>query len=224
MTYPVAEIFPSIQGEGLWAGVPMTFIRLAGCNVGKPYTHEAQRSLALMPYQERCTDWSGNSFPCDTNYRKAGNYTVDALMAREDVSSARRVCITGGEPFLHDLMPLVDALVAAKKYVHIETSGTLHIPAAIARRSWIVMSPKAGYISESLTIADEVKVLVGTDFDEDKFVEAFGHLFDSNRLLISPVSDEHSLRKDTMARCMELCQKYKGIRLTLQLHKILCVR
>ncbi len=32
MTLVVAEIFDSLQGEGFWSGVPMTFVRLAGCN------------------------------------------------------------------------------------------------------------------------------------------------------------------------------------------------
>ena len=35
MLYPVAEVFHSIKGEGFWTGVPMKFIRLAGCTVGK---------------------------------------------------------------------------------------------------------------------------------------------------------------------------------------------
>ncbi|MCH2543374.1 MAG: 7-carboxy-7-deazaguanine synthase QueE, partial [Candidatus Atelocyanobacterium sp. ALOHA_A2.5_9] len=36
-TYPIAETFHSIQGEGAWTGVSAFFIRLAGCNVGCPW-------------------------------------------------------------------------------------------------------------------------------------------------------------------------------------------
>ena len=33
----VNEIFASIEGEGLWAGVPTTFIRLYGCTLHCSY-------------------------------------------------------------------------------------------------------------------------------------------------------------------------------------------
>jgi 7-carboxy-7-deazaguanine synthase len=33
-TYPVMEIFYTLQGEGAWAGHAAHFVRLAGCDVG----------------------------------------------------------------------------------------------------------------------------------------------------------------------------------------------
>lgn len=34
MKYPINEIFQTIQGEGVFTGVPAVFIRLQGCPVG----------------------------------------------------------------------------------------------------------------------------------------------------------------------------------------------
>ena len=33
-TYPIMEVFPTLQGEGKFTGHPAYFIRLAGCDVG----------------------------------------------------------------------------------------------------------------------------------------------------------------------------------------------
>ncbi|MCF1438544.1 MAG: 7-carboxy-7-deazaguanine synthase QueE, partial [Shewanella sp.] len=34
MLYPVNEVFETIQGEGVFTGVPAIFVRLQGCSVG----------------------------------------------------------------------------------------------------------------------------------------------------------------------------------------------
>src|SRR4051812_2738266 len=96
MTYPISEIFTSPQGEGLYTGMMMTFIRLAGCSVGRPYPKEkyvvlphcefkciggdpdmghgpncayAKSTHVLPIYTEQCTLYDGRTFACDTDYR-----------------------------------------------------------------------------------------------------------------------------------------------------------
>ena len=75
--YPISEIFTSPQGEGVYAGAMMTFIRLAGCTVGKPFPKEKYQSRkdpiegahnipGLAVYTEKCTLYDGREFACDT--------------------------------------------------------------------------------------------------------------------------------------------------------------
>jgi len=95
--YKVVEIFDSIQGEGIQIGTPMTFVRLAGCNL-------------------RCK-W------CDTKYAWEGG---EELSATDIAVRANQnyVCITGGEPLLQDLTELVETLKWSK-WITVETNGTI---------------------------------------------------------------------------------------------------
>lgn len=235
MEYNIAEIFDSVQGEGVWAGVPMTFIRLAGCTVGKPYTAAAREQLGLQVYQERCTDWSGMSFACDTNYRRSAKHTIEQLVAR--VGKMPRVCLTGGEPLMHDLEPLLTALHNAGKLVHLETSGTIHWKQNC--RAWVAVSPKQGWDKQFvLQWADELKILVGSEFNVLGFEREFqpalmGSVVNYGtgrgthgppfRISVQPVNGEHINDPDTLRQCLALTRTYTGLALSVQLHKYLGV-
>jgi len=104
----VSEIFYSIQGEGLLAGIPTVFVRLAGCPL-------------------RCR-W------CDTKYawdEKAGaRYTVAKIVRTVKQWPCKFVVITGAEPMINpDLPQLVKRLKASDKHITIETAGIAFIPA-----------------------------------------------------------------------------------------------
>lgn len=99
----VNEIFYSIEGEGIRAGMPCVFIRLFGCNLNCSY--------------------------CDTRYSCVGNEYKE--MAVEDIclAVARYQCpnvtVTGGEPLIHeDIYKLLRTLSDAGYYVNVETNGT----------------------------------------------------------------------------------------------------
>jgi organic radical activating enzyme len=116
MRYPLNEIFYSIQGEGYWTGTPMVFVRFAGCNY-------------------ECS-W------CDTNFSKNWSIDPDGLaeqIGRLSPKLPPRICLTGGEPCLHKLKPLLDRLW--QPAFHIETNGSLDHEAYIDR-AWITISPK----------------------------------------------------------------------------------
>jgi len=98
----VNEIFHSIQGEGLLAGTPSVFIRLAGC-----------------PLQ---CEW------CDTKYAWDANageeLPIPEVINKIDQWPCRYVVITGGEPMLNPQLPdLAKALKERNKHITIETSG-----------------------------------------------------------------------------------------------------
>lgn len=97
----VTEIFTSIEGEGIWVGIPTNFIRLAGCSI-------------------RCRT-------CDTKY----SWNDGKDMKSEEIisylnSKVKRVSITGGEP-LDQLKELGHLTNLLKKFgfnpINLETSG-----------------------------------------------------------------------------------------------------
>lgn len=116
MQYPIAEIFHSIQTEGPLQGEPATFVRLARCN-------------------KKCAF-------CDTDFTETHKRTVEEIL---EVATHRLVVITGGEPFLYDLAPLVAALHEDAHVVQIETNGSTSVKGEEAplRDAIIVCSPKA---------------------------------------------------------------------------------
>ena len=100
----IAEIFHSIQGEGLLAGVPSIFIRTSGCNL-------------------RC-EW------CDTPYAswkpEGPEMSVSEILKKISVWNCDHVVLTGGEPMIApDLPELATALKKQKKHITIETAGTI---------------------------------------------------------------------------------------------------
>lgn len=114
----IAEIYKSVQGEGLLTGTPSVFVRISGCNL-------------------RC--WF-----CDTPYaswRPEGrDYAVDEVIAEIEEWECGHVVLTGGEPMLFaELIPLAAALQLQGRHVTIETAGTLYLPAACDLMS---ISPK----------------------------------------------------------------------------------
>ena len=100
----IAEIFHSIQGEGLLAGVPSIFIRTSGCNL-------------------RC-HW------CDTPYAswkpEGPEMSVEEILEKISAWNCDHVVLTGGEPMVApDLSELAIALKKQKKHITIETAGTI---------------------------------------------------------------------------------------------------
>lgn len=102
----INEIFYSLQGEGLLAGVPGIFIRLAGCPL-------------------RCR-W------CDTKYAldpTAGEeLSIEKIVSQVIRWDCEFVVITGGEPMVNPQLPELAAELSKRgRHITIETAGIAFI-------------------------------------------------------------------------------------------------
>lgn len=106
-TARIIEVFPSIQGEGIYVGEPHLFVRFWNCNLGCQY--------------------------CDTDYRGAYTERTDEALLNEvkkQIESSgpfHAVSVTGGEPllwwrFLKEWLPQLKSL---GQRTYLETNGTL---------------------------------------------------------------------------------------------------
>lgn len=247
MTFPIAETFYSIQGEGVWAGTPMFFIRLAGCNVGKyaRATYPGPTDIPnpapfqlLHPEYATCTSFSGEQFICDTDYRVKERLTIEQIVAL--IPNTEHVVLTGGEPLMHkDIYELISALSGGYR-VHVETSGTIMIPYfRIDTDIWITCSPKMGFIHSNSVGINEYKFLVRNAADEEsmlKFIKL--HQIDTP-IFIQPIDEIIDPLKAQQERgweaihvqsiqqrdfAVDCVKRHPGWRLSVQLHKYLGVR
>lgn len=230
MTYPIAEIFHSLQGEGLFTGVPMMFCRLAGCNVGKyesPVGSGPLNVLRLHHLQHSiCTSALGEQFLCDTNYLKSESLATEEILVQ---CYEEHLCITGGEPLLHDLVPLIREAQRAGKMVHIETSGTLDLGVlhgTEASAPWVTCSPKQGFLAKNIVYVDEWKFVVGESFSLEAFDQAFPpETLGSKPVFLQAITNNvDQIDRESIQRVLEILQKRPHYRLSAQLHKFLKLR
>lgn len=241
-------MFHSIQGEGVWAGTPMFFIRLAGCNVGKyiapldcPEDPPTQGAFQILhPEYATCTSFAGESFICDTDYRVKQRLTAEEII--DQLPPTQHIVLTGGEPFIHkDLLDLCNILyTATRAMIHIETSGTLLISDSFSNdQFWITCSPKWGFLKENPALISEYKFLVRGE-DDEKAVQAFIDLHDlvekidtiwiqpvDEVILTGAVPDHASVRFKTNQQrdfAINCVKRHPYWRLSVQMHKFLGVR
>ena len=77
VSYPIVEIFHSVQGEAFHTGVPHVFIRFGNCNL-------------------RC-EW------CDTDFLTYEEMELNDIVDKVLAYDCKRVIFTGGEPAMQDL-------------------------------------------------------------------------------------------------------------------------
>lgn len=205
----VQEIFPTIQGEGLFVGWSAVFLRLGGCNL-------------------QCLF-------CDTEFDNYQAVSIDEIIKKiqqfsynENQQKVRKlVVITGGEPMLQPIELLCQTLITNGFLVQIETNGTFYrkLPSEVK----IICSPKNNQ-NKTLQVQSwwknsisAFKFVVSKNFlGYDKiFYDLVGF---NVPIYVQPI-DENCVKKnsDNLNLALDICNKY-GYILSLQTHKIIGVR
>jgi 7-carboxy-7-deazaguanine synthase len=139
-TLKVNKIFASIQGEGLQIGEPMVFLRLSGCNLN--------------------CEW------CDTQYHHEGTeMTIRSILSDILDFRIKTVFITGGEPTIQNIKPLIISLKKFGCYVILQTNGTCYDYETLLLPDFISVDfklPSSGNLSD----IEILKVL--TNLPQDK--------------------------------------------------------
>ena len=207
-TVRVAEVFTSIQGEGVSLGLPSVFVRLQGCSVG-------------------CT-W------CDTKYswdpRKGRAVSLAALVDEVRTSGPNNVVVTGGEPLESPAFAsLVRALHDTGKRVEVETAG-VEVPPAVPVDQWNVsLKLTNSGVPEARRLRDDAiarfrdlgawfKFVGGGEQDVEE-VLAIQSRYDlrSRQILLMPLGMRREEQTAAMPEVVESCRRH-GFRFSPRLH------
>lgn len=220
MHYPINEIFQTIQGEGIFTGLPAIFVRLQGCPVGCPWC-DTRHTWIVDPAREvgvqAVLDCSNES----DGWSKMNTEQILASFQQLGYQ-ARHVVITGGEPCLYDLQGLSTALIEAGYQVQIETSGTSEIQTHA--NTWVTVSPKIGMkgglpvLVSALERANEIKHPMATErhIEELDALLATATLRPDVVIALQPISQKPRATQLAMATCIA-----RNWRLSIQTHKYL---
>ena len=207
MTLRINEIFYSIQGESLYAGLPCVFIRLTGCNL-------------------RCVY-------CDTRYayHEGMDMTMSEILGQiASYPTEALVEITGGEPLFQEATPdLVKHLLDQGRTVLMETNGSINI-SRIDSRCIRIMDVKCPSSLmhlhndpdnlQRIKPHDQIKFVIETQADYAYAMNILKQLppdFPRSSILFSPAFG--SLSPNLLAKW--ILQDGLGVRLHLQLHKLI---
>jgi organic radical activating enzyme len=216
------EIFHSIQGEGVNAGTPAVFLRLALCNLA-------------------CT-W------CDTKYTwDWDSYDIKGeVVSLSEEEVERRILsfdrphlvITGGEPLLQqeELAPLATSLHRRGFYCEVETNGTLPpSPEMVEGVSQWNVSPKTTSsgnrrdrreVPQALNAFRELDnayfkfVIVGPEDIEEVSLLADTYRIPPHRVLLMPEGVTAQVLQERGRWVAEACRE-RGFRFSTRLHILL---
>ena len=208
----VQEVFYTLQGEGPFSGQPAVFVRLAGCNL-------------------KC-------YWCDTDFESSTwKPSLDTLLDRIEAirpPSCRLIVLTGGEPFRQNIKPLVEALLAQKLHVQIETNGTLWVDLPVHGHLHIVCSPKTPVLHPQIisrinsykyvlaaACADPQDGLPRTSTQAAGLAARIARPLPGADVYVMPLDEFCQERnKENQRYCVDIAKAF-GYKLTLQTHKIL---
>jgi len=215
----ISEIFYSVQGEGILAGVPSVFLRTSGCNL-------------------RCT-W------CDTPYTswnpEGDDLALDTILADVRGHGSRHVVVTGGEPLIQqEIVQLTQGLKDLDLHITIETAGTVYQPVTCDLMSispklanstptqrddgrWAAQHDRLRYQPEALKklMAEYPYQLKFVVSDPDDLTEIEAILKETNadrsRVLLMPEGTSSEALSERARWLVEICKR-EGFRYGPRLH------
>jgi len=215
---PVNEFFETIQGEATFTGMPSTFVRLQGCDVGCPWCDTKYTWQVNPTYIDPLPIILKKTAASPT----FASVSIDDLVRTLSALQSRHLVLTGGEPCMYDLTELSGRMIAEGWTVQVETSGTE--PIRIDPRAWVTVSPKINmpggkiFRGDAWKRANEIKMPIGKPAD----VETLLGLIRSHGpglIWLQPLS----MSKKATALCVEVARQY-GWRISAQVHKFLDLR
>ncbi|RDB03079.1 7-carboxy-7-deazaguanine synthase QueE [Runella aurantiaca] len=190
---PLMEAFYTLQGEGYHSGKAAYFIRLGGCDVGCVWCDVKE-------------SWDVEAHP---------KVSIKEMVEEALKYPARMAVVTGGEPLMHNLEQLTEALQAAGFHTNIETSGAHPMS---GRWDWVCFSPKKFKAPHPSVYAQahELKVIVynKTDFE---FAEQHAALVNKECVLL--LQPEWSRVQEMTPLIVEYVKQHPQWRVSLQTHK-----
>ena len=190
---PIMEHFYTIQGEGYYQGNAAYFIRLGGCDVQCPFCDVKE-------------SWDNETHP---------KYAVAEIVAWVKEAEARLVVITGGEPLMHNLTDLTNALHAENIQINVETAACYSFRGEF---DWITISPKRYKLplSENMLKAHELKIIINhrNDF---RFAEEYAAQVSPHcKLYLQP---EWEQEEELLPLIIEYVKEHQQWKISLQVHK-----
>ncbi len=187
------EHFYTLQGEGFHAGKAAYFIRLGGCDVGCVWCDVKD-------------SWDAAAHPL---------MTIEQIVLAASRFPGSIAVITGGEPAMHNLAALCDALHHAGFKTHIETSGAHPLSGNL---DWVTLSPKKfkAPLDSGLLAASELKIVVYHKSDLE-WAEQHAALVGPQCLLY--LQPEWSKREIITPLIIDYIKQHPQWQLSLQSHK-----
>jgi 7-carboxy-7-deazaguanine synthase len=187
------EHFYTLQGEGMHTGKASYFIRLGGCDVGCVWCDVKD-------------SWDATIHP---------KMTTREIVTAAAAHPARIAVITGGEPAMHDLSYLCDALHQEGFSTHIETSGAHPLRGEL---DWVTLSPKKfkAPLSECMAKANELKVVIYHRSDFEWAEQHAAQVGQDCKLYLQP---EWSKKEQINPLIIEYIKQHPHWQLSLQTHK-----
>lgn len=223
--YPVMESFYTLQGEGFHQGRAAYFIRLGGCDVGCVWCdvkeswdaekHPKYSVEEIVRKMESEIDEGTRQKTQDERIKIQGSGKKE-----QDPNAPKPiVVITGGEPLMHQLDALTNALHNAGYQTNIETSGAHPLS---GNWDWICLSPKKfkAPLPQVVPHAHELKVVIYHKSDFIWAEEYAAQVTPQCKLYLQPEWDKAA---QITPLIIDYIKAHPQWELSLQLHKYINV-